>query len=155
MFKQRIFIFSLIALIFLAVMHFIGIKFEIYFHFEKYDIPMHILGGLWISLTAFWLAPFLLKDCSITNYKTKSLILGLISVTILAVAWEIFELAFNITSVSDQIFIEDTVGDFLCAFIGLLIGYIYFLNQKRCVGGVCELVKPTSSITSINLDIDK
>lgn len=149
MFKQKIFIASLIVLVLLATMHFVGIRFELYFHFEKYDIPMHILGGLWIALTVFWLLPVLTKNCSIKNYKIKSFWVGLLAVIVLASVWEIMELWGGITSTSDKVYLEDTMGDYVCAFVGLLIGFVYFLNQRKCVNGVCELVKPTS-LNSLN-----
>lgn len=144
MFKQRIFSVSLIVLVVLAVMHFLGIKFEIYFYFEKYDIPMHILGGLWVALTVFWLTPYFSTSLSIKNYKIKSFFFALIIVLIMATVWEVFELASGITSTSDDVFLGDTVGDYICAIVGLFLGFVYFLNQKKCMGTVCELVNPVS-----------
>ncbi len=144
MFKQRIFLISLIVLVILAIMHFFGLKYEIYFSFEKYDIPMHILGGLWISLTVFWLFPFVSSKCSIKNYKVRSFLTGLLIVIVVALAWDAFELISGLTHTSDSVFLKDTVGDLVCAIIGLIIGFIYFLNQKICADGVCELVRPTS-----------
>ena len=144
MFKQRIFIVSIMVLVVLAVMHLLGIKYEIYFYFEKYDIPMHILGGLWISLITFWLLPVLTKGCSIKNYKVRAFWIGLFAVIILASVWEIMELWGGITFTSDKIYLEDTIGDFVCAITGFIIGFIYFVNQRKCANGVCELVKTTS-----------
>lgn len=151
MFKQRIFIVSVILFVVLSVMHYLGLKFDIYFKFKEFDIPMHIIGGLFISLFIFWILPFLQKDYSIKNYRVRSIWIGLVSVLILAVLWEVIELLRGQTSIEDKVFVKDTIGDFVFAFVGLIIGLTYCFNQKKCANGVCELVRPTSlSIDNLN-----
>jgi hypothetical protein len=144
MLKQRIFFIATIFFAILAVMHYVGTTFHIYYSYKWFDIPVHIVAGIWISLTVFWLLPYVTKDYSIKNYRIKSILVGLISVLGLSLVWEISELARGLTSMSDKVFWADTSGDFLSAIIGFVIGLVYFLNQKKCANGICELVKPTT-----------
>lgn len=119
-------IFELI--VFIAAVHFVSLKFYLYYEFWWLDIVMHFLGGLWVALSLFWLFDFA-RLFKINFSKISHLILSAVFLTILvAIAWEIFELQFGITSFLEADYLEDTIFDIFVGFSGALTASLAFLK---------------------------
>lgn len=75
------------------LLHILGTSFFWYAKYFWFDIPMHILGGLWVGL----LISYILEDrLRMLDFKkspliTLSIVLSL--TTLVGIAWEVFELA--------------------------------------------------------------
>lgn len=129
--RKKLFKLSFWLLVIIGIMDYIGVKFYLFWPSGYYDIPMHFLGGLWISLVFLWIWS-----------KFKNLILFkeifnkiIIIVMIVGILWEIFEIIVGATSLSDGIFYwKDTFGDLTMDFIGGFIGSFAgfrIINSKK------------------------
>ncbi len=131
MFKQKIFIAFFLVFSIVAFLNFVGVQDHFYVMYKWYDIPMHILGGLSVSLFFLSYYGYFHKDISIPDYNKKifcRLLLVLLCVTI---SWEIFELAIHSTFLSEGAkYWFDTIKDIIDGFIGGMIGYFFFIKNK-------------------------
>ena len=132
MFKQKIFIISFILLIIIAVFNYLGVKFYLYWVYRWYDIPMHMLGGLWVSLFTLSVYSYFYKNVSILNYRRKVFTTVFIVLIFVIIFWEAFELVGGITSWNNNGYWMDTLGDILNGFIGGTMGYLFFIRNKKC-----------------------
>jgi len=92
-----------------------------------YDVILHFLAGGLIGLTVLiiWNAFYGFSD----NDKIKIVMVVFLSSLIIGVLWEIFELSFNITSLSDGIiYIRDTCSDLLMDTTGGFFGSLYAMK---------------------------
>ena len=71
MFKQKIFIYSFIVLVLVAIFNYLGTNYYFYIIYDWYDIPMHIIGGLWVSLFTIFLYTSYYKDTLIKKNNKK------------------------------------------------------------------------------------
>lgn len=107
----------LIAGVMLAFLHFLSLELYLYWRFLWLDIPMHALGGSVVALSLF--AGYALK------WPVPRRWLGLfpviLIVTVVALAWEVFELIIRAPVVDN--FVLDTVTDLVAGLLGGLAGY--------------------------------
>jgi len=130
MFKHKIFITSFIVLIIVAVFNYLGGKYYLYWIYQWYDIPMHILGGLWVSLFSISIFTHFDKNILVINYKKKIFKIVFFSLLLLTISWEIFELVSKITLLSDGTsYWVDTIKDIIDGFIGGMIGYCLYYTK--------------------------
>lgn len=142
MFKRQIFIYSFILLILIAVFNYIGLKFSWYWTYRWYDIPMHIAGGLWVSLFFLFLYDYFVTRFTIHNYKLKVFWVVFFVLLFITISWEIFEVVGGINNLNDVGYWPDSLGDILNGFIGGFIGYFFFVKSKKCNTGIdCEVEK--------------
>lgn len=127
-FKQKIFIASFLTLMIVGLFQYLGCKYDTYYFYPSFDIPMHILGGLWTSLFAL---SFILHLNLFNKDKKKIFYLILAILFFVIVSWEIFEFTTKITALSDDGYWLDTWGDVLNGFIGGIFGYYYFVWKKN------------------------
>lgn len=97
-------------------------RFYWYYSIWWSDMPMHILGGLWLGLVVIWF--FKPKDLSLNNIL--KIISGALAIGLL---WEIFELfAFNyITHTPFNTL--DTLSDICFDLVGVGISLLYFVKK--------------------------
>jgi len=140
MFKRKIFIYSFILLIFIAIFNYIGLKFYWYWTYRWYDIPMHIAGGLWVSLFFLFLYDYFVTNFTIKNYKLKVFWVVFSVLLFITVSWEIFEVVGGINNLGDRGYWPDSLGDILNGFIGGMAGYFFFIKSKKCKIGIdCDI----------------
>ena len=132
MFKQKIFIFSFIVLCIVAVFNNLGNNYNLYEIYSWYDIPMHLLGGLWVSLFSLFLYPHINKRFSIANSHMGVFVMIFFILLFITVSWEIFELVGGMMSLNDPGYWPDTLGDIMNGFIGGILGYFYWYWTKMC-----------------------
>ena len=139
MHKKRILFISFVTVIFIAIYQHYALKYSWFWTYKWSDIPIHIAGGFWVALTTLWICLKVKHIDNIYGYKKKSIFAMLISVLIIAILWEIFELIFRITSLADAGYWRDNLLDILNSFIGGVIALVYFLKNKKTTSHVVDL----------------
>ena len=116
--KYKIPLITLFSLVLLYVLHVSAIDDYWYLYYPYFDIPMHILGGVCLALSAF----FILKD------SKHIIILTIIG----GISWEIFEVYFNIAGypVSSILYKMDTAKDIANDTLGAVLVWVT-LNYKK------------------------
>jgi hypothetical protein len=147
MLKKKLLLISFITVLFIAIFHYLALKYSWYWTFRGLDIPVHIVGGFWVSLTALWVALKIGHIEKITDYKKRALLIMLSSVLIVGILWEIFEVVFKITFLHDIGYFADSLKDILNGLIGGIISYLYFMQSKSAKN--CVLKEPDSSLSMI------
>ena len=132
MFKQKIFIASFIVLILVAVLNYIGVTYNLYWVYRWYDIPMHMLGGLWVSLFSLSIFSYFGKKNSIVNYRMKAFLIVFFALLFITISWEIFELWGGITFINERGYWFDTLHDIFNAYVGGMVAYVFFIKNKKC-----------------------
>ena len=120
------FIFPVLVL----VLHLFLLFFDVYRILPWFDMPIHFIGGVSVSMTYFFILKYLQKE----NYlKISSLIriifvFALVSLT--AVSWEFFEFSAEyLTGFNLQGSLNDTMVDLFLGLFGGLLAVI-FLEAK-------------------------
>ena len=147
MLKNKLLLISLLTIILISVFHYFSLKYSWYWTYRWLDIPMHIVGGFWVSLSALWVSLHISHIDSIYGYKRKALIVMLSSVIIVAILWEIFELIFNVTSLHSVGYWSDTTSDISNGFVGGIISFLYFIKNKKVNDS--KILKPDDSLSMI------
>jgi len=102
-----------------------------YFLFPWLDIPLHLLGGLFIGLGAIWLDNQSARFFG-ERHPLEKLILVLGVVCLVGVFWEFFEFGLDyfyslgIVGFKSQLSVADTIGDL---FLDLLGGFIALISD--------------------------
>ncbi len=131
MFKTKPFPFSLIVLVALIALHLISSYFSWYWSYPWVALIVHILGGLWIGLIFLWFAAYLNQINSMIEYKTKSLLIALVSSALFGILWELVENLANITFINDAGYGLNTATDILMDVIGGILAYLYFIKRSK------------------------
>ena len=142
---RKLLLISLLTILFIAVFHYLSLKYSWYWTFKWLDIPVHILGGFWASLTALWVALKVGHIEKITDYKKRALLIMLGSVFIIGILWEIFELIFKITSLSNIGYWQDSLSDISNGVVGGFFAFLYFIKNKSAKS--CLISKPENNLT--------
>jgi hypothetical protein len=124
----------LTLIIFICIVNAIADYWHLYFYIWWLDIPMHILGGLWVALTS--LAMYYAfperneKDCSSMFVYA----LAVASALLIGLVWEVFE--FSVDSILSSFvtrpadILKDLGDDLIGALIGALLFLIRGYNKK-------------------------
>lgn len=128
-FKQKTFTLLISVYVFFITLYFLALINKLFFFIWWYDIPLHILGGLWIGLTSIavvlYSGHFRLR---FTEHKLFFVIM--VSVITLGVFWEFFEYAAGISFASGG-YVLDTIKDLFDDLLGGIIAYIYFMRHFK------------------------
>ncbi len=125
-------LFFLILSLLIGFLQTLAIKYSLYFELPWLDIVMHILGGVWISSIFFTFSLF--KRNGVMVSRLFFLIASIASVLLVSFLWEILELFFKNTSLSDPLYLFDTLYDFGSAFLGAILGWsvlVWFYEIKK------------------------
>jgi hypothetical protein len=144
MLKRRLLIISFFTILLVAIFHFMALKYSWYWSFRWIDIPVHIVGGFWVSLTVLWIALKVGHIEKITNYKKRALVLMIGSAFIVGILWEVFEVVFKINFLHNVGYWRDSLKDILDDFLGGGLAYLYFIKSKKSKN--CLIVKPESHL---------
>ena len=107
----------LIAFSTLAVLHNVAIHFSLYWYFWWFDIPMHLFGGVILSLGFFTLC-----DLHVLSRKHLTFIKTIGVVFCIALMWEFFEHFIGVPVEAD--FLVDTLTDIAMGLLGGTFGYV-------------------------------
>lgn len=114
--------FSLITSSVLAVAHILALELYLYWHYPWFDLVTHFLGGVTIALLWQWFC----LVCDSGQVIGKDILVTLGVVLVVAVGWEVFELAIGRPVLED--FWTDTILDLV---LGLGGGAVVLLG--KCV----------------------
>jgi len=131
MIKKKLLLISLVTILFIAIFHYFATAYYWYWTYKWIDIPVHIVGGFWVSIVALLVSLEIRHIDSINGYKRKSLLVMIISALIIAFFWEIFELVFKITSLHDVSYWRDSSIDIFNSLVGSVIAFLYFTKNKK------------------------
>lgn len=125
---------SVLALV-LAIAHILAMKFNLYFTVWWFDIPIHLLGGLWAGMFAVYYYT-VTNQHIVGHVPPKKLFIIVISgVLIVGFSWEAFEYFSGYTFTTKSNYITDTIIDIVFDIIGgitawLLVKENGYLNLK-------------------------
>lgn len=104
-----------IAAFLLAALMWIALWQTLYWRFWWFDIPMHLLGGVWAALCVSWVLA--------RRGETPPLLWCVVFTLAVGVAWEVFEYAEGITFPEYFSYPIDTAKDLGMNVIGAVIGW--------------------------------
>jgi len=132
MVQRKFFIISLITIFVIAILHYLAFKYFWYWNLEWFHILMHILGGFWISITALLISIKFNHIDTIVGHKSRAFKIVVISLIIIGISWELFEILSGFTSIKESGYLDGLMNDLVSNFIGGLVAYFYFIKRKRC-----------------------
>jgi len=96
-------------------LHYLALDRAYYWTISWYDIMMHFLGGVWVALFALWI----FSSRKISFLPTHISFLQIVSLVIcVGIVWELYEIMFGLTFVSDPEYWGDTILDLVMDTIG-------------------------------------
>ncbi len=122
--EKKLFKHAFILLSVVGILDFFGLSLYLFWTVWFFDIILHFLAGVCIAMggIASWFILFNRKDKSFL----RILFIGLSFVIFIGIIWEIFELHFDVTSLSDGTdYYIDTISDLLMDTAGGLLGLFY------------------------------
>jgi len=115
MFFNRYFVPSFALIIIIALLHYLALDRAYYWTISWYDIMMHFLGGVWVALFALWI----FSSRKISFLPLRISFLQIVSLVIcIGIIWELYEILFGLTFVSDPEYLGDTMLDLIMDTIG-------------------------------------
>ncbi len=120
-------LFSLLVVI--ASLHILSSFLYLYWSIQWIHLIIHFLSGILVSLSALCLIyvseyDFLRKRISEAPIATFFVAIG--ASLVAGILWEVFELTFGITFLSDQNYLSQNGSEVIAALSGGLIGWAYF-----------------------------
>lgn len=129
--EKKLLLTSLFTIVLILVFHYLSLKYSWYWTYRWLDIPVHIIGGFWISLMALWVCLKIKHIDSILDYRKRAFIVMLFSVLVVATLWEIFELLFSVTSIDLVGYWFDSIGDIVSGLFGGLVAFLFFIKNRK------------------------
>ncbi len=129
MLDKRLFNIALFLLASVAFLNFVDSKLYLSWYYWWFDKSLHFTAGVIVGISAFIFSSYFPK---IFNNKKKIIVFSLVSIFVIGVLWEFFELYFDITSLSDgQLYYKDTFLDLVMDVSGGFLGTIYSLMSSK------------------------
>ncbi|MEI6280518.1 MAG: hypothetical protein WCP17_00775 [bacterium] len=128
--RRKLFKTQAYSIILIFILNTIAVKFDFYSSIWYFDMIMHFLGGFWLGLAFLWL--FSYKNSSLELFF--ALIFKIIlSVLIIGVLWEIFEIIFINIIAKNPFNTLDSLSDIFFDLSGSSFVIIFFLKKFVCV----------------------
>ena len=135
--KEVLFV-SFALTIFVGVLHHYAMLNFWYWLYWWFDILMHFLGGLLVSIIAIWVYYFSGFFSGVSFNKKNLLKFSIIAVLVVGISWEVFEIIIKET-INEPDFISDTFLDLILDLVGAFVAYRYiaynFLENKNGKNG--------------------
>lgn len=129
MVDKKLFKIAVFLLASVAFLNFVDSKLYLSWDYWWFDKSLHFIAGVIVGISAFLFSQYF---PSFFNRNKKIIVFSLVSIFIIGVLWEFFELYFDITSLSDgDIYYKDTFLDLVMDVSGGFLGTIYSLRSKR------------------------
>lgn len=126
--RKRLFKTQAYSIILIFILNSIAVKLYFYSSIWYFDMIMHFFGGFWLGLVFLWLF----------SYKNSSLELSLelvfkiiLSVLVIGVLWEIFEIIFINIIAQTPFNILDTLSDVFFDLAGCVFVMLYFFKRSE------------------------
>jgi uncharacterized membrane protein YjdF len=107
--------------------------FDVYSYFPTFDVPMHILGGVSVAMSVFYLCQAAKKKklLSIRSYALEACLIVIVTLSV-AVWWEWYEYAVTIlTNVPFQGTMADTMADLVYGTIGAATTVLLLAKKSK------------------------
>lgn len=105
---------------------------KLYLHWSLWwiDIILHFLGGFCVALFVLWFAT---AKSNLQNWSNRKILLtALFSAILVGIVWEIYELYFGLTFLSDGMsYFADTSKDLTMDLVGGIFGFFYTTNLLK------------------------
>lgn len=128
---KKLFIQAFVLLCLIAISHIVAIKLYVYWTVWWFDIILHFLGGVCVSMGAISVWQYVFNNKYLS--KKRTLFVGIFSVVVIGILWEVFELHFDLTLLSDgNEYWFDTISDLILDITGGIMGamYAYKLDDR-------------------------
>lgn len=114
--------------VFIAVLYAIGLYFKLLWQIWWYDILLHTLAGVLISLVFLGL----IRMYGFTFRKMHHMFIPAIAAAlVIGLLWEVFELVIGATFVSKAGYKTDTSIDLVCDIVGAMIGVLISFKKSN------------------------
>ncbi|KKR31860.1 MAG: hypothetical protein UT65_C0015G0022 [Parcubacteria group bacterium GW2011_GWF2_39_8b] len=129
MFQTKLFKQAFLLLFVVGILNLVGTELYLYWTLWWYDIILHFLSAGVVSLaTIVFFRIFLGKRLSGQTLIKYAVFCALV----VGIIWEIYELYFEMTYLSDgMIYVTDTVSDLIMDIAGGLLGSIYAIRLVK------------------------
>ncbi len=118
--RKKLFIRIALFISFIFIVNSIAVYFHWYSSLWWFDMIMHFLGGAWLGLFFLWL--FRIK-----NISTSLFFRVILSVFIVSLLWEVYEIVVN-DQIAKNIFdYQDSVSDLFFDLSGSFTALFYFI----------------------------
>ncbi len=117
-------IFFLILII--AILHLGGIYLHLYWRLFWFDWIVHVLGGIWISITTLFLSIQKSRGSLFRNMA-----IGIMAAVLIGIGWEIFEVRVGAALPYDPLYPLDTATDLGLDIVGGIIGSLLFSWKRQ------------------------
>ncbi len=117
---------TLAALILLAILHSTASQLHLYVRVPWFDIMMHVLGGIGLALSIYWILITFFKNITLSFWKVVLL------TVVAGIVWELWEVYYQITGapVGTLRYYVDTSKDLLNDLLGaILVAYVIFTKK--------------------------
>ena len=112
----RLLIAQLLIVFLLTVLMWVAIWQVLYWRLWWFDIPMHVLGGVWAAVCASWLLA--------RRGETAPLLWCLVFALAVGVTWEVFEYSEGIAFPQYLSYPIDTAKDLVMDLAGAVLGWL-------------------------------
>lgn len=127
MFKSDLFKKTLVLLVAIGAINFLGDLFYFHWIYWWYDVVLHFISGICVAM-AFLVVGMNYFGFSIDK-KKKIILLSFGAVLLVGLLWEVFELKVGFTYLSDGMYYwRDTISDIFADVSGGFIGTLYSLK---------------------------
>jgi uncharacterized BrkB/YihY/UPF0761 family membrane protein len=120
--KKKLLIRLTSLILFIFAINVLANKFYWYYSIWYFDMPMHFLGGFWLSLALVWLFP-------LSNVNSKYISKIILGALLIGIFWELFEILFNNYIAQNPFNTLDTLSDIFFDLAGATAGVLYFLKR--------------------------
>ena len=149
MLKQKPFLFSFLILGILIILHSVGSYYSWYWLYPRFDIIVHVFGGLWVALLALWLTSIFGRVNSFKNYKLKVFFISFISAVVIGLLWELLENLSQTTFVDSSGYYLNTALDILGDGLGGVLAFLYFIRRKKITNTNYDVLHPFYNKTGL------
>jgi hypothetical protein len=123
--KKKIFRALTSVYVLMAVLFAVGSLYGFFATIWWYDIPLHFLGGLWVSFSGVYI--YLFSNFFSKPKTTKKTLFysAFLTVLLLGIMWEIFEYCTGLSVrwyYSNEL---DTIKDIFMDLLGAILAYVY------------------------------
>ncbi len=121
--------------VFFAIVYGLALLFGWFDSAVWFDVPMHIIGGIWVGLVFLYLFSGFFSHESYDHHaeRVKIFILGIGFAALIGIFWEFFEFGLDtFFSLSLQASVADNMKDLLMDVIGggLAVAWVLFIQRR-------------------------
>ncbi len=113
-------------ILFIFVVNLIALKLYWYSLIWYFDMPMHFLGGAWLSFTTIWLF-------KISNFDKKTIWTVFFWVILVGAGWEMFEFVVDHRVGTGGFNIIDTLSDICFDLAGGFVALLYHFRKSASI----------------------